>query len=53
LIEIGKKSGIHWFANDLTQTLSQFSPLHIQNLTWFNAKNGIGFSVGLMAIQVP
>jgi len=33
LIEIGKKSGIPWFANDLPQTLSQFSPLRTENLT--------------------
>jgi len=32
-MEIEKKSGIPWFANDLPQTLSQFSPLHNQNLT--------------------
>jgi len=37
LIEIGKKSAIPWFANNLPQTLSQFGKK----------------SMGLMAIQVP
>jgi len=33
LIEIGKKIGIPWFANDVPQTPSPFNPLHTQNLT--------------------